>query len=203
MEATKTLYHCLCPPIVEGSRIPRCTCTPRDDPKFSSLLQIRWKRLVIDEGHVAAAPFADVNLFAEKLNVERRWIVTGTPTTHLLGLSFGQTSVQHAPDEPSVNVDHDGDVSMDTVDNSMVVSDTSIDDDDYRPRRWTSSDAEDLRKLEHMLRDFLQVPDCAGRNDWFKNLVRAPLMGSPCPAPGAIEVLQQVMEAHFVRHRCA
>ena len=49
----------------------------------SSLLQLRWFRIVVDEGHELGASEAgsDVTQFINQLAAERRWVLSGTPTT--------------------------------------------------------------------------------------------------------------------------
>lgn len=56
---------------------------------MSPFLQIRWKRLILDEGHIVSADTTNRNRFLGWLSVERRWIVSGTPTTNLRGVNFG------------------------------------------------------------------------------------------------------------------
>ncbi|KAI0695860.1 SNF2 family N-terminal domain-containing protein [Cerioporus squamosus] len=91
-EELSTLKPCQCKPL-RGSRVPSCKCSRRKS--VSPLLQIRWKRLVVDEGHNAAEKRTDYAMFTKLLSIERRWIVTGTPTTNLLGLNFGSGSDLH------------------------------------------------------------------------------------------------------------
>ncbi|KAG9070730.1 hypothetical protein KI688_008270 [Linnemannia hyalina] len=54
---------------------------------ISPLMQIRWKRIIVDEGHSMGMRMSDHALHAEKLHADRRWICTGTPTTNLANLS--------------------------------------------------------------------------------------------------------------------
>lgn len=61
----------------------RCKCSRRKD--VSPLLQIRWKRIVVDEGHNTAEKRTEYAIFSNILSVERRWIVTGTPTSTFSG----------------------------------------------------------------------------------------------------------------------
>ncbi|KAF9955348.1 hypothetical protein BGZ65_003436 [Modicella reniformis] len=72
---------CRCP-------IPRST---------SPLMQIRWKRVIVDEGHSMGLKLSDHTLLAEQLHADHRWICSGTPTFNLANLqprsiSNGQTS---------------------------------------------------------------------------------------------------------------
>lgn len=47
------------------------------------LLQIRWLRLVVDEGHELGATESpsEAALFISELAAERRWVMSGTPTS--------------------------------------------------------------------------------------------------------------------------
>ncbi|GBE90165.1 hypothetical protein SCP_1900140 [Sparassis crispa] len=177
---------CGCRAHANGPRVPRCRCESPTD--VSPLLQIRWKRLIIDEGHVAASLVTNITPFAKALSVERRWIVTGTPTTNLLGLHFGQGSeLQYPADE------HPEDTSE--------ILDT--DESDVLARKWTKDDREDLNKLANMVIHFLGVPmfsQAAGTRPFNTHVIQ-PLMESSGPRPGAICVLTQVMSMIMIRHR--
>lgn len=92
-----TFKPCHCPPH-PSSRVPNCTCDPSTTtiipaPVYvSPLFSVRWKRLVVDEGHIHGDDKTRASQLANLLSVERRWLVSGTPTTDLLGLGFGSAS---------------------------------------------------------------------------------------------------------------
>ncbi|EKM55021.1 uncharacterized protein PHACADRAFT_142857 [Phanerochaete carnosa HHB-10118-sp] len=71
-------------------RVPYCRCKPPDD--VSPLIQMRWKRLIVDEGNNLSDTTTALAACLEQLSVESKWIVTGTPTTNLMGLHFGAGS---------------------------------------------------------------------------------------------------------------
>ena len=50
---------------------------------YSSILKIRWLRLIVDEGHELGGSDASVGLtnFIHEIAAERRWVLSGTPTT--------------------------------------------------------------------------------------------------------------------------
>lgn len=170
---------CNCPEMgTNNTRVPDCTCDDRT-PKASQLLQVRWKRVILDEGHNSAAFSTNAMEFlTNKLSSESRWIVTGTPTTNLLGLSLGQ---------------------QESVDSDEMPVDTSL-DSIAGVRRWDSSDREDVRRLRIMIAKFLKF---APFNDdaMVREYVVDPLFHEKGPVPGAISVLSQVMQVTMLRHR--
>ena len=194
------------------------------------MLQIRWKRLVIDEGHVSGTLSTTLVSFAKLLSVERRWIVTGTPTTNLLGLSFGTKSseiadsqldrTKAAENNDSVEseksraweMDEENDRTME-VDEIQMGSSQSSSRESTPPlptvetssgnlkRIWNKYDREDLNKLGNMITHFIAVPQFNANPKLVTSHVIEPLLDSTGPRPGSIQVLNQVMEMVMIRHR--
>lgn len=50
----------------------------------SPLVEVRWLRLLVDEGHVMAREGSSQVSMAAKLECERRWVCTGTPMPNIL-----------------------------------------------------------------------------------------------------------------------
>ena len=75
-----------------------CTC-PYDDgchcsapnPYRSPLLELHFLRIIVDEGHNFASLGGRKNVVwaLQNLHVERRWVVSGTPASGLLGVEVG------------------------------------------------------------------------------------------------------------------
>ncbi|KPI40845.1 F-box protein [Cyphellophora attinorum] len=71
------------------------------DRVSSQLTELRWLRVVCDEGHSVASSASRTRTMAmlDKLSVERRWIISGTPSSSLVGVDV--TSAVHGTDSSS------------------------------------------------------------------------------------------------------
>ncbi|KAJ7481065.1 SNF2 family N-terminal domain-containing protein [Mycena galericulata] len=196
-----TWKGCKCPEYPQV-RVPQCVCKP---PPCSPLLQIRWKRLVIDEGHVAHSLTTNLAELSKRLSVERRWIVTGTPTTNLLGLNLGKSVNEAAAvasdagdDQPS-RAPSEG-PNPDSSQVSAVADDLSVDDAVVEPPRvWNQDDGRDLIKLGNMIAEFVGVQHLTPKI--MITHVKDALLDKQGPRTGAIEVLKQLMASVMIRHR--
>lgn len=172
---------------------------------MSPLLQIRWKRLVIDEGHVSASISTVLTPFTKLLSIERRWIVTGTPTTNLLGLSLGkkinEAQGQVEDESNEFTVDDELIRSQDSSENLSRASSSLPSDPEAPLRIWNKYDREDLNKLGKMITHFIAVPQFAADPKLVQTHIIEPLLDRCGPRFGAITVLTQVMEITMIRHR--
>ncbi|KAG6849539.1 hypothetical protein H0H93_007627 [Arthromyces matolae] len=195
-------FNACCCPSIPGSRIPDCKCK---SVNVSPLLQVRWKRLVIDEGHVSASLSTILTPFVKSLSVEKRWIVTGTPTTNLLGLSLGENSSQQVTDTDQVTSELETeDMDLDeplSGPSSRSETPAFSNIDNALPRIWTKHDREDLGKLGKMVSHFIAVPQFSASPRLMTTHVIDPLLDSNGPQPGAIQVLNQIMQSIMIRHR--
>jgi hypothetical protein len=181
---------CKCPEF-ERIRITNCTCDL--EALNTPLVSVRWKRLVIDEGHISSSATSALSTFLNTLSVERRWIVTGTPTTNLLGLSFGQSSERFDDEELPSSTDGSTPSTSDT--------EGTPGPDGGKPRVWTKDDNQDLLKLSAIITHSLSVQKFKADTKAFKTLVATPLLERTGPSPGAIQVFEQVMKMVMIRHR--
>ncbi|EJU00702.1 hypothetical protein DACRYDRAFT_100756 [Dacryopinax primogenitus] len=157
----------------------------------SPLLDIRLQRLIIDEGHVANAENSRLKDFGLRLNVESRWIVTGTPTKNIKGLKMGSHRKKKKNEVPN---------GVDVVNSrlELLLSDSASN----RPlSAWSRAhDGDDLKKLGNMF-GFLMVPPFVGLDAAWGHVVSRPLLNPQGPEFGAMQRLLRCLEGVMVRHR--
>ena len=85
IKAMKKQTTCQCPP---GT----CQCSVYHSP----LKDLHFLRLVVDEGHAFASTGASGNAgkVLNELHVERKWIISGTPTTGLIGVEVDMAAME-------------------------------------------------------------------------------------------------------------
>ncbi|PWY87644.1 hypothetical protein BO70DRAFT_378236 [Aspergillus heteromorphus CBS 117.55] len=116
----------------------RALTTPEDSP----LTKVHWLRIIVDEGHNVAGTGHRTNMvhIIDQLHVERRWIVSGTPSSGLYGVEVSLASQE-----------------TQTSDTDFAEATTAA----LRGRKKTGStlDAElkDLDKLRYIVIDFLNL----------------------------------------------
>ncbi|KAI8363475.1 SNF2 family N-terminal domain-containing protein [Mortierella sp. GBAus27b] len=76
---TRVNQGCSCSTLYVSCRCP----VPRT---ISPLMQVRWKRVIVDEGHSMGLKLSNHTLLAEQLHADHRWICTGTPTFNLANM---------------------------------------------------------------------------------------------------------------------
>ena len=159
---------------------------------------------MVDEGHVHGTDRTNISRVASLLSVERRWLVTGTPTANLLGINLRSSDnyaeLQYPKDQPEGDdiLPPWEDLDLGTPDqNGVHVANAEV----LASRTWTRYDREDLRKLGTMMITFLQIPRFSADPRLFGNLVVHSLFGSSGPQLGAIQVLTQIMNNIMIRHQ--
>ncbi|KAF3922209.1 hypothetical protein ABW21_db0208908 [Orbilia brochopaga] len=60
----------------------------------SPLMTVHWKRIIVDEGHSMASPKSISVLLTDKLYVESKWAVTGTPSSGLYSKATGGSTAE-------------------------------------------------------------------------------------------------------------
>jgi hypothetical protein len=138
----------------------------------SPLLQLRWKRLIIDEGHVLGQGTTRLVSLAGRLHVERRWCVTGTVSNHMMGMDFG---IQRTSSSRS-------DTGILTPPEDIISS--------------RKPDQIDLKRFGTMLIDYFHVPPFYTMDIWNRYVIR-PYSEN---LRGSMSSLRSIMSL-MIRHR--
>ena len=160
----------------------------KDEEKFcSQLTEIRWLRVICDEGHGFAGSSYKTNAMAmlDKMSIERRWVVSGTPSHSLHGVEVNLALDEHKDDTESSRKD-----SIKTALERRRVKDA------------TADELKDMERLRAIVVNFLKVQPWANQKgadyaDWKKYLHPFEASGVRRFAPALRAILQSLM----IRHR--
>ena len=151
----------------------------------SPLMKLHWLRIIVDEGHnVAGTGHRTVMVhLLEQLHVERRWIVSGTPSSGLYGVEVSLASREtHASGD-------------DLSDATQAV---------LRDRKKTSladSESKDIDKLRLIATKFLDLKPWSNRTDDIANwrsYMEPVENGQRCKSSSS---LRATLQSLVVRHR--
>lgn len=175
-------------------RVPICCCQTN---RVSPFLQIRWKRIVIDENlHSSESENLSTTLMscARLISAERRWIVTGTLTTKLSGLCLGSRLDTETTRETMRLMQASGR-------NSAASNASTSRDSDKIHGKWSENDRKTLIKLGNMIISIIRMPQFHNNPGEFSTYVIKPLLDNEGPKPGSVQVLDQIMKMIMVRYR--
>lgn len=156
------------------------------DMNFSPLTNLHFLRIIVDEGHGFVGSGRNGNNATsalEKIRVERRWIVSGTPTAGLLGVELNTAAREVSKQEESDEwTSHEA--TLDAV----------------RYQTALSREVEDLKQLGRIVVKFFGLRPWANRNgedpaSWQKYIVPSSLSGRKP------RCLKSILESLVVRHR--
>ncbi|KAL7275561.1 hypothetical protein RUND412_001487 [Rhizina undulata] len=172
--------QCSCP-YIGASRTRDCNCFRKDAVYRSPLRFIQWKRLIVDEGHsMASMSVKSCGVcVAEKLPVERRWIVSGTPSSGLLGVMVGMMG------ESNTDLKERREKALAERKESRTVEN------------------QDLDRLGRIVRDFLKLQPWATTEDrgesasWNAYITK----GFVDRRPGSTTCVRNILQRLMVRHR--
>jgi hypothetical protein len=88
---------CQCP-YIGATRMRDCSC--KGTIYESPLKKIHWLRIIIDEGHSFSSSVSNAVLVAKQLQVERRWVVSGTPAKNLVGVEMDLATSDEQESDP-------------------------------------------------------------------------------------------------------
>ncbi|RAH71572.1 DEAD/DEAH box helicase [Aspergillus aculeatinus CBS 121060] len=159
------------------------------EPPTSPLTKIHWLRIIVDEGHNAAGSGHRSNMahLLKQLRIERRWVVSGTPSSGLYGVEVSLASQEtHTSD-------------TDLTEATMAVL-------KGRKKTGKAKDGElkDLEKLRRIVIDFLELKpwsNSRNRTDDQANWVTYMTPVGPGLKRRKASSLRATLQSLVVRHR--
>lgn len=156
---------CQCPGDSILRNVPLCNCT--EVPSINPIFLCRWRRLIVDEGHTSANLTTEYTVAASKLSVEHRWLVTGTPTRHLIGSIAVPRSILPTDMTPAVG------------------------------NRNESEDEKDMQRLSRMIGRYLRIEPFFSQRKYFEDHISLALRNDWRGTKAVLQAaLQQVMIRH-------
>jgi SNF2 family DNA or RNA helicase len=152
----------------------------------SPLTDLRWLRVICDEGHGFAGSGARTHAMAMlgKMNIERRWVVSGTPSNSLLGVEVGLAANETSSEGPGLE------------------NNTALALQARRAPDAVTQEAKDIEKLRRIVVDFLKVQPWANNpGSDYANFRRYLSPLDPSGQRRTVTGLRTLLQSLIVRHR--
>ncbi|CAL3973246.1 unnamed protein product [Diplocarpon coronariae] len=176
----------------------------------SPLKEIRFKRLIVDEGHTfgnaSSSSRTDATAVVDFLQVDARWIISGTPTRGLYGAevamdSSGSPPRLHTPSLFKIS-DPTSDVHFNNRD--LTLPDSISGTPSKEISLYHKQERKDIEKLGNIATSYLKAKPWANRlkdhdHASWSHLVMQPRHGSK--SHGSSECLRATLEGMIIRHR--
>ena len=160
-------------------------------PYQTPLKELHFLRMIVDEGHdISSSRITNTTALLEKMHIERRWVVSGTPANSFIGVEVGR-----AANETTL----DPDTTCSAGKSSAKITEKTL-----AARRTgdpLEQELKDLEKLGYMIKDYLQVQPFAAANaedraNWNKSLLPTDEHGNRKKAQCLRNTLQRLVIRH-------
>jgi len=202
---------CLCPYIAD-TRIRDCTCFREEDVYHSPLKSLHFKRLITDEGHTfgnsARSSTTTAVMVVDFLQLDARWIASGTPTQGLYGaeVAIGGSNSSSAVGTPLSDVNESPQISTNGLGTLSDFPDDDLASNSSKDREklFHLQERKDLEKLGNIASVYLKARPWAPSLDandsasWAQYVMQ-PRHGSQ--SRGNTECLRGTLESMIIRHR--
>ncbi|CAG8980118.1 hypothetical protein HYALB_00012759 [Hymenoscyphus albidus] len=190
---------CTCP-YIGATRTRDCTCFRIDGVYRSPLKDLHFKRLITDEGHnfgnASKNQKTEAMVVLDGLQLDARWIVSGTPTQGLYGAEVGNSTSQafSTPVYTPASTESDSGSNMVLEDSHAREVELLL----YQQER------KDLEKLGNIATTYLRARPWAtskeeNENASWTQYVLQPRHGQK--SRGSMECLRATLESMIIRHR--
>ncbi|EER23584.1 SNF2 family N-terminal domain containing protein [Coccidioides posadasii C735 delta SOWgp] len=154
----------------------------------SPLKELHWLRIIVDEGHNFASSGGKSNAihFLEMLHVERRWVVSGTPSDGMYGVEVSLASQETLPEMAMKDDERAAGILKSRKDASGIIDE----------------ELKNLDRLKRIVIDFLRLKPWANSRaqdpaNWSKYMTPKGVDGKRTMATSLRSTLQSIV----VRHR--
>ncbi|PYI34703.1 hypothetical protein BP00DRAFT_364486 [Aspergillus indologenus CBS 114.80] len=159
------------------------------EPPTSPLTKIHWLRIIVDEGHNAAGSGHRSNMahLLKQLRIERRWVVSGTPSSGLYGVEVSLASQE-----------------THTSDTDLTEATTAVLKGRKKTGKAQDNELKDLDKLRRIVIDFLELKpwsNSRNRTDDQANWVTYMTPVGPGLKRRKASSLRATLQGLVVRHR--